>query len=184
MDESQNSIETWRAVLGWEGLYEVSSFGNVRSVKTSPYRTGRILSPKLDRYGYPSVLLFKVGKKSYRSVHQLVCEAFHGPRPEKHQVNHIDGIKKNNHQENLEWVTGSRNYRHAIAMGLMRRTRDRALLRGEKHQKVKSGFGEDEVRKIRATTDRSELRAIAEKFGMKYNSLWNIKSRLTWKHVD
>ena len=108
--------ETWKAVKGYEGLYEVSRTGIVRGIRRSGC-TGEPLRPQEWR-GYLSVILTKGCVSKHKKVHRLVAEAFI-PNPEgKRTVNHIDGRKTNNAVENLEWATHSENYRHAYATGL------------------------------------------------------------------
>jgi hypothetical protein len=100
----------WRAVLGWEDRYEVSDAGQVRAL-----RTGRVLAANL-RNGYPRVCLYRSGTDlAYRTVHVLVCEAFHGPRPEGLEVRHLDGVKTNVAASNLKWGTRLENIQDALA---------------------------------------------------------------------
>lgn len=96
-----------RAVPGFEGRYSVSDDGKVFS-----HIRNRELTPKMDRYGYKVVTLFKDGKSYYTTVHRLVAKAF-VPNPlAKDCVNHINEIKTDNRAENLEWVTVKENDNH------------------------------------------------------------------------
>jgi hypothetical protein len=101
----------WRPVSGYEGLYEVSNDGLVRS------KTKRQLKGTPDIKGYICVVLSKHAKLSGVKVHRLVASAFLGPSKNK-QVNHKDANKANNCVENLEWVTGKENIIHAKKLGL------------------------------------------------------------------
>lgn len=108
--------ERWRAVVGYEGRYEVSSEGRVRSL---PSRTGsgRILKQTL-REGYPKVSLSRDGKAKSFAVHRLVAFAFLGePNGEAQMVLHSDGSQTNNSVENLRWGTASDNVQDAIRHG-------------------------------------------------------------------
>ncbi len=100
-----SSEEVWRDISGYEGLYQVSSWGNVRSF----YGQGRILCPWNNRYGYLIVTLCKECSHKAFSIHILVAQAFI-PNPSNLPcVNHLDENKMNNRVENLEWVTHLQN---------------------------------------------------------------------------
>ena len=108
-----NESEIWKDVAEYEGFYQVSNKGNVRSVARKDSRGhrcgGRILKPKYDRYGYLHVALYKNGKSKAKTVHRLVAEVFL-PNPENSpQVNHMDEVKDNNELSNLEWCTHKYN---------------------------------------------------------------------------
>ena len=103
--------EIWRPVVGYEGLYEVSNIGRVRSLDRFYYRLhkGKVLSPTKDRYGYLTVTLNCNGKSKTIKIHRLVAQAFL-PNPDNlPQVNHKDEDKTNNNVDNLEWCTAKYN---------------------------------------------------------------------------
>jgi len=103
---------------GFEGLYEVDSFGNVFSVIHDAHRRKRKLKSYPNENGYLKVNLYDFSghcKKKY--VHRLVAEAFLSNPENKPNVNHIDCDVKNNSIENLEWCTQSENIRHAVKLG-------------------------------------------------------------------
>lgn len=102
-------LEVWKDIAGYEGLYQVSNLGNVRSIK----RLEKVLKPQARKHGYLSVCLYGRGgnHRNFRqfSVHRLVAEAFI-PNPRgATEVNHIDENKQNNAVDNLEWVTHQEN---------------------------------------------------------------------------
>lgn len=99
--------EIWRDVIGYEGMYQISNIGRVKSF----YKKGRILKPRDDNRGYYSVNLSKDKIHKNRSIHVLVAMAFlgHIPCGFKLVVNHIDGNKLNNTVDNLEIVTNRQN---------------------------------------------------------------------------
>ncbi|QVU02042.1 HNH endonuclease family protein [Enterococcus phage vB_EfaS_785CS] len=102
-------IEIWKDIEGYEGDYQVSNLGRVKSFK---YKSERILKPCVDKDGYRDVRLCKHNKPKHFKIHRLVAEAFI-PNPEnKPQVNHIDEDKVNNMVSNLEWVTPKENNNH------------------------------------------------------------------------
>lgn len=111
--------EEWRWVDGWP--YEVSSQGRVRRVVGGPRKInpGFIIKPCYHEARYLQVSLSKNGTQRIRLIHRLVAEAFLGSRPPDTQVNHKNGIKADNHVENLEWVTPKENIQHASRLGLL-----------------------------------------------------------------
>lgn len=119
-----NMIEAWKAIVGFEGLYEVSDQGRVRSldrivphgVRGTKRLRGRVRSLAPDSGGYPSVTLYLAGKGTTVGVHRLVAQSFLAPS-DLPEVNHKDARKDNNSVGNLEWVTGSDNMEHARQLG-------------------------------------------------------------------
>lgn len=104
------SEEVWKDVKGYEGLYQVSTLGRIKTC--SGRFKGRIRKLKVDRHGYECVALVKHGVRKDHLVHRLVAQAFI-PNPEnKPQVNHIDENPLNNCLYNLEWVTAAENANH------------------------------------------------------------------------
>lgn len=113
--------EEWRAVVGYEGVYEVSDKGGVRSLPRHD-RMGRPvkggpLSTKPGNIGYPVVSLWKNGEGTTVTVHSLVAEAFIGPRPEGMDVAHRDGTRTNNSVENLRYLSRQDNLIEAVKHG-------------------------------------------------------------------
>lgn len=166
-------IEEWR---GWrDGNYEVSNLGNVR--RATPGRrtwAGRPCKLYPMKIGYLAVNPVVSGKNVLTLVHWMVAEAFIGPRPEGHEINHKDGDKKNNHVSNLEYVTHRDNMRHAHDSGLVKRL-------GEKHSG--SRFTNEDVAKIRA--DHAAGVSIGEqsrRYKCSTCTIFCIVHRKTWKH--
>ncbi|NDB81369.1 MAG: hypothetical protein EB127_01275 [Alphaproteobacteria bacterium] len=123
MSKELKFIEEWKSCPGYECSYEVSNFGNVRSIdRTCGSRPGvtkgKLLKPFINRHKYLEVNLFENSKSTPKIIHRLVAKAFI-PNPEsKPQVNHIDGNKLNNRVDNLEWMSNSENQKHAYSLGL------------------------------------------------------------------
>lgn len=128
--------EIWRPVKGYEGLYEVSNYGRVKSLPRK-YTKGGILSYCFTKFGYPMVILSKDGKCRNICVHRLVAEAFL-PNPDNLPVvNHKDENPSNNYvhinqdgtvdpsKSNLEWCDYSYNLCYGGALGRMIQTRNR-----------------------------------------------------------
>jgi hypothetical protein len=121
-------MEVWRDVVGYEGIYEVSNLGRVRTHKdktTLSVRHGvrkwqqRILKDKTPNGRDVRVSLWKNKKVKDFLVHRLVAEAFISKVIGKDCINHMDGNPKNNHVENLEWCNHKENNNHAFDTGLM-----------------------------------------------------------------
>jgi len=120
MQENQNEI--FKDILGYEGLYQISNLGNVKSLfrykPNGQEVKEKILSSCCDTVGYPCTSLWKNGRgKKFRN-HRLVASAFIGEIGYKMEVNHIDGLKTNNNISNLEIVSRSENIIHAYRTGL------------------------------------------------------------------
>lgn len=126
-------MEIWKDIVGYEGWYQVSNLGRVKSVsRVVPHKTkgggvsnqvwpSKILRPTVTNHGYQLVVLSKQGKFRYPTIHRLVATAF-VPKPfNKPTVNHKDGNKENNMADNLEWCTSSENNYHAWETGLKSR---------------------------------------------------------------
>jgi len=99
-------FETFVKIEGFE-KYEVSNLGKVRNIKS-----GRVLKPKLNKYGYLTHCLYGHDKKKFRLLHRIIATAFIDNPDEKPQVNHIDENKLNNDLSNLEWCTVRENIIH------------------------------------------------------------------------
>lgn len=108
--------ENWKTIAGYEGYYEVSDLGNVRSLDRGN-RKGKLLVSNTGKY--KGVFLCKLGTIKRKNIHRLVAETFI-PNPEnKPLVNHKDGDKHNNKLENLEWCTHQENMNHAYENNLI-----------------------------------------------------------------
>lgn len=175
------NAEEWRAVVGYEGKYEVSSQGAVRALYREQEFMARwgvarmrfpakncLLSTSTNGYKYVTLSKDASGRKHL--VHRLVMAAFEGES--QLQVNHKDGDKTNNFFSNLEYCTSLQNLRHCIdVLGKKRGA-------GSGSAKVT----EDEVRAIRE--DRRILREIAADYGITLQAVHLIKKRKNWGHLE
>jgi hypothetical protein len=153
-------MEDWKQIRTAPD-YEVSSLGNIR--RAVPDKCGRrlkVLSQSCCKAtGYPRVNLFVNGKRIVRFVHQIVCEAFHGPKPSPtHQVAHYDGTRFNNRADNLRWATPKENAADSIRHGTRPsgdahplRMNPSLAARGERH-------GSHTMPETRRTGDRNPMR--------------------------
>ncbi len=176
--------ELWLPVKGYEGLYEVSSLGRVRSVDAiishlitkSYFRKGRIRNLTVSKCGYNSTHISKGGIDKTLRVCRAVAQAFI-PNPEnKPQVNHINGIKTDNRVENLEWCTASENVIHAYKTGL------KVGKGGSSSPCAK--FTDEEILQIRSTTKgKGFYTEEAKKYGIVNSAYGNIIRRKTYKNI-
>lgn len=105
--------EIWKPIKGYEGIYEISNYGNVKSL----LRKNRLRTLHKNKDGYVEILLSKNGAISSVRVHRLVAEAFVPNNEGKPEVNHKDYDKTNNYSGNLEWVTRKENVNHSDMRG-------------------------------------------------------------------
>lgn len=166
-----NDIE-WKPVKGYEGIYEVSSDGQVR-------RVAYLLKPSNNFYGYPQLTLTKNGKSNNKPLHRIVAETFHNNPENKLTVNHKDGNKQNSHKDNLEWATHSENSLHAVRTGL----RPANWQDGEKNPKAK--LKKYQVLDIREKCETMSVFKVHKEFypNLSYNTIYAIKTKRLWKNL-
>ena len=177
-------MEVWKAVVGYEGFYEVSNQGRVRSLDRevahwrggTRWMKGRVRAlVKMQARGYLGVHLSREGYSKMHAVHKLVAEAFLGPCPEGMEVAHNDGDPRNPRLENLRYATRSDNNRDKVKHGT--------------HQKgirnPASKLTEEDVREIRAAlADGQSKMSQARRFNVSHKTIRNIANNLIWGHVE
>lgn len=183
--------EIWKGIYGFEGLYEVSTLGRVRSIghivigannKSSYFERmtkGRVLKTSLNRGGYVAVHLSKDSVKCIFSAHKLVTVAFFGLRPEGYQVNHKDGDKTNNRIDNLEYVTAKENTAHAICNNL-RMKRTHSKLNEEKAEQIRVLLSGNNGKKQNDPCYISRQK-IADMFGVSNGLIGHIAKNRYWR---
>ena len=134
--------EIWKDIPGYEGYYQVSNLGNIKSLDRVIDRNGgrplplksKPIKIRLDKNGYRITGLRKEGRSTTGRIGRLVGMAFI-PNPEnKPEINHIDGVKTNDCIDNLEWVTSHENHIHALNLGLYDSHKNK---KGLKHHRCK-----------------------------------------------
>jgi len=169
----------WKDIIGFEGLYQISNYGRVRSLtrtvveKTGKSYTlqGRIMKVRVNKKtNYHQACLRKDGKYHYLYIHRLVAQAF--LKGEGEEVNHIDCNKGNNYFENLEWCSRLENSNHA--------SKNARFKRGNSHHMTR--LKESEVIKIKlllkdATLTQTE---IADRFNTNKSVISDIKRGISW----
>lgn len=174
--------EMWKQIAGYEGTYEVSSLGRVRSAPRTVKRSGhtmqiagRILAPAVNpvtKYLYVS--LWRDGIGATVAVHRLVAEAFIGPCPEGQQCGHLDGDRGNPTASNLCWVTRVENMSHKHIHG--------TAAFGERCNSAK--LRTEQVRELRRRFAAGERRRdIAASLGIGIRTVYNVARYNTWKTV-
>jgi hypothetical protein len=178
--------EVWKDIPGFEGYYQVSDQGRVKSlarmlpIMGGNYRMKReaILSSAVDETGRHRVTLHKDCSQTTRRVPVLMMAAFVGPRPDGCVIAHLDGNASNNILSNLIYCSQKENARHKKLHGTQPR--------GETHYKTK--FTEEDVRAIRKRyvprCPRNGCRVIARDLGVHPVTISSIILRKTWAHVD
>src|SRR3990167_6659485 len=174
--------EIWKDIKGYEWFYQVSNLGGVKSLSRlikrkvwTPYN-GKALKGHNDKDGYLKVLIRNNEIVKYLFIHRLVAISFMENQYNKPQVNHIDGNKKNNVVENLEWCSAHENRLHAYKIGLQSKV-------GEKHHMVK--LKEKNIFKIRNlfASGKMKQREIAQNFNVTPHTISDIHTRRSWTHL-
>lgn len=167
--------ERWRDVVGFESLYEVSSWGRVRRRET-----GRILKPWIAAKRYYYVQLSSTSGKRKVGVHVLVAESFHGPKPSRlHEVAHWDGVGTHNVATNIRWATHAENVEDQRRHG----TLHAPVMRGASHPRAK--LREQDVTQIRRSCSgrRGELGDLAAFYGVSRSTIGRIAAGVNWAHI-
>lgn len=162
-------MEVFKDIINYEGYYQISNLGNVKSLITN-----KILKYAIDGNGYKHIALCKNGQRSFR-IHKLIANAFISNPENKPCINHKDGNKLNNTISNLEHCTFSENRFHAVKTGL------HISAKGEKAGGSK--LTEKEVIEIRNLQGKYTKQQIADKFNIGITMIRNIHNYKNWKHI-
>lgn len=180
-------MEIWKWAKGFEGIYEVSSLGRVRTYRAlgshgptfgKLNKEPRLLKPISQPNGYCKINFQKDGRHKGYWYHRLLAETFI-PNPNNlPEVNHINGIKSDNRLDNLEWVSHEGNRHHAVAMGLWKHN----PRYGEKHGNAK--LNNEKVRAMRnAYSEGVIIAELARRFKVSSRTVSLIVKGKAWPHL-
>jgi len=151
-------MENWKEIKGYEGSYQVSDLGKVKSIKSGKEK---ILKNTNDMAGYLKINLYKNGVRKTRKVHRLVLLAFKDNIEKKPHGNHIDKIRTNNRIDNLEWCTSTENSQHS------------------------SKFDWIQINVIREATNIGyKVISVANYFKVSRSQIYRIKGNVNWKTLS
>lgn len=179
--------EIWKDIPGYEGLYQVSTLGKIKSLpKKWIVRNGGthitkefIRNGEIGRGGYLYINLCKRSKPKTFLIHRIIAQTFIFNLGNKPCINHKDGNKLNNNVENLEWCTYSENHKHAYKLRLMNRE-------GERHHLHKlTEIQVMEIKKImkNKNNERGIWAKIAKKFNVHPMTISGIVCGRNWRHI-
>lgn len=177
--ERLEELEIWKSVFGWSGLYEVSSYGRVRSLRFINNRVNKILAePRIRRMnitsGYYRICLSNLENRIHVLVHRLVLESFVGPCPEGFEAAHLNGNRLDNRVSNLQWKTRKDNHADKLTHGTAQR--------GEKNGTAK--LKDKTVLSIRSDFENGISQSeLVKKYNLGWSNLNSIVRRRSWKHI-
>ncbi|MBT2244586.1 HNH endonuclease [Sphingobium sp. BHU LFT2] len=170
----ENIHEEWRSIKGYEGFYEISNLGRLRSldrVSSGRRRKGQLMNPSPSSAGYLMTVFCRNGLQTGAYIHHLVAEAFIGMRPDGYDVCHNDGDRLNNRADNLRYDTRAGNFADKRKHGTSRYNPN--TLTAEIVRVIKAG--------LKAGRKGAEL---AREFGVTPPTISHIKTGHTWSYVD
>jgi hypothetical protein len=175
--------EIWKDVVGYEGYYQVSNFGRIKSVdrikhysnRKASFLKGRVMSSSKNACGYERLDIRKDNVKKQFLLHRLIAEAFIPNTDNKPEVNHINGIKDDNRVCNLEWVTHDENMKHAYNMGVgtARRGSDNGL----------SKLAEIDVYNIKYNLHFVNTPHLTKIYSVSKSTIEKVRSNRSWTHI-
>jgi hypothetical protein len=162
--------EIWKPIVGYEGLYEVSNLGRVKSCER--IIPSKLLKLQLSKEGYLRVHLS--GPRKYANVHTLVLSAFSGEKPKGNLSRHLDGVRTHNGYDNLKWGTQKENMADRVRHG--------TDFKGSRHPNSKlTESSASEIRRL-AESGVSKVK-IAKMFGISPANVGHVVKRKSWTHI-
>lgn len=186
-------MENWKPILGYEGFYEVSDLGRVRSVdrfvntairhSDTAHRRGRVLKQNVKRSGYMAVDLAAHGKTKTIAVHRLVAMAFLPKDEGRPQVNHKNCNKADNRAVNLEWCTPEENRAHAKQNSLYNNPNKKAVRCKQTNMVFESSYKAAEWVNENRFKNSKQVRGMAAKIRASVLGMQDTAYGYTWERV-
>lgn len=180
----QDRPEIWKEIPGFNGWYEASNLGRIRSYRSKCKSDKRINKPKIIKgnkhpLGYIRVKLKNNSSRTGYLIHRLVAETFIPNPQKKPQINHKNGIKDDNRVSNLEWVTPQENVDHAIDNGFI----DHSKQYGEKGNNAQ--LTKKQVLQIRSVYDQgwATQTELSKAYNISQKHVSRIVNKQRWKHI-
>lgn len=180
-------MEVWKDINGYEGYYQVSNLGNVKSLnrvitmKDGRKKTLKERSIPINKFtnGYLYVKLYKDSKCFHFSIHRLIAIHFlDGYSELKNEINHKDGNKENNSIDNLEWCSRSENVKHAFSTGL------RVGIGKIGQENNSSKLTNEQVLEIKSLKGKMTGNKVAKKYSVSHPVIYSIWNNKTWTHIQ
>lgn len=179
---STGNSEEFLDIPGWEGMYQVSNLGTVRSLDRivgsvtgkTYHRKGKVMPQHYNEDGYKVVYLTKNARDRTLGVHRAMALAFIPNPDNKPMINHLNAIRDDNRLENLEWCTNSENIKHSFNLGI-------SCNKGDKHPRRVLTM--EMVRGIRAELASGKTPAeVAGVFGINRRNVYAVRDRQNWNY--
>lgn len=166
-------MEVWKDIKGYEGLYQASNLGNIKSLNYRNTKKEKILKGGINPSGYIIVGLHINNKRKSITAHKVIATTFIENPNNLSEINHLNGIKTDNSVNNLQWCTHKENMRHAYDTGL------KCGKKGEEH-----GYSKLTEKKVLAIREDNRLhRIIAKEYNVDRSTIGYIKSKKLWSHI-
>lgn len=167
--------EIWKDIIGYEGYYQVSNFGNIKSLPGKWKKFEKILKLHTTRCGYYIIKLYKNTNCKIFTVHKLVALHFISNPNNLSEINHKNCIKIDNRDNNLEWVTHQQNIDHCVKNNLNPKGENNGTAKLNENQVL-------EIRRKYIPRIYSQ-RKLAKEYNIGRTAILNILQKETWKHI-
>jgi hypothetical protein len=177
-------MEIWKTIPGYS-LYQASNMGRIKTFNWKNLGREAIMKPAMDGSGYLRTMLKRDGDGKIHTikVHRIILTTFKGnPPTQKHQCNHINCIRTDNRDFNLEWVTNSENQLHSFAMGMNNKKGSKnpaATLTEDQVIEIRKNY----IYGLKGRHNGVTKQQIADKYNTSFAVIKQIVQRRTWKHL-